>query len=188
MGFKTFLALATLGLAAAESSVVLLFMAGFGFNPEDPPQSFTGSIVAVTVVDAGDCAYLTGLLYTAGPTLVKYAMETPHNQYGTVPCLVGDIAPESVVCAIARVTITGGATKTPTGSSATKTDESSQATNSGDSISQTANKETSTSYGGSASQMASGSASASTGGIPGITAVPGIVLGSAAAAFMAAAW
>lgn len=42
MGFNTFLTLATLGLAAAESSVVSLFM--FDVNPENP-QTLVGSIM-----------------------------------------------------------------------------------------------------------------------------------------------
>jgi hypothetical protein len=47
MGFKTFLTLATLGLAAAtESSVVSLFLIG-----NENPQPLVGSIVAVVRFD-----------------------------------------------------------------------------------------------------------------------------------------
>ncbi|KAJ5966488.1 hypothetical protein N7481_013202 [Penicillium waksmanii] len=199
MGFRTFLTLATLGLAAAESSVVSLFLIG-----NENPQPLVGSIVAVDddtttysincakTVDTDHCAFRAGLLYTAGPSSIEYALITPYDRRFTLICSMGgttsavctDMMPTTGTAVAAYtttlgkeylssegVTINAGATRAATGSSATKTDDSSKATNSGDSTSQTA----------------SGSASTSTGGIPRITAVPGIALGGAAAALMVAA-
>ncbi|KAJ5397774.1 hypothetical protein N7509_005887 [Penicillium cosmopolitanum] len=201
MGFKFFLTLATLGLAAAaESSVVSLFLIG-----NENPQPLEGSIVAVDedtttysincakTVDIDHCAFRAGLLYTAGPTSIEYALNTSYGRRDTVICSMGTI---STVCtgmmpttgtAVAAytttlgkgylssegVTITAGATRAATDSSATKTtsSDSSKAANSGDSTSQTAR----------------GSASTSTGGMPRITAGPRIALGGAAAALVAAA-
>lgn len=48
MGFKTFFTLATLGLAAAETSVVSLFI--FGADS----QSLVGSVVAAVHMDQDD--------------------------------------------------------------------------------------------------------------------------------------
>ncbi|CAI7619618.1 unnamed protein product [Penicillium pancosmium] len=199
MGFKTFLTLATLGLAAvSESSVVSLFLIG-----NENPQPLVGSIIAVDddtttysincakTVDIDHCAFRAGLLYTAGPTSIEYALNTPYDRRDTVICSMGTI---STICTVMMpttgtavaaytttlgkgylssegVTITAGVTRAATGSSATKTDDSSKATNSGD----------------TASQTVSGSASTSTGGMPRITAGPGIALGGAAAALVAAA-
>ncbi|KAJ5580980.1 hypothetical protein N7450_007281 [Penicillium hetheringtonii] len=151
----TLLVLITFALAVADTSVISLFL----IDLNGTPQSLVGSIMAeenntttysincAKTVDASDCAYFPGLLYTAGPTTVEYALNPPYDQFGTPICSVdgttsaictivvsvtGDITPYHETRALnkdmiisTRVTITAGPTRSGTGASV-KTVESSQ--------------------------------------------------------------
>ncbi|KAJ6108681.1 GPI anchored protein [Penicillium sp. IBT 18751x] len=191
MGFKTFFTLATLGLAAAESSVVSLFIFGadsqslFGSVVASNAKTTTYSINCAPGTDTEDCGYLPGLLYTAAPTSVEYALKPPYNREGTIMCSMGgttsarctDLFPtsghfsqptvyttlgqEDVSAGMIPVTITAGPSTTATQASAA------------------------TQTGSSADAASTESSSTSTGGLPRMTANSGIVMGGAAVAMMA---
>ncbi|KAJ5369679.1 uncharacterized protein N7496_005771 [Penicillium cataractarum] len=207
MGFKTLLNLATLGLVAAETSVVSLFI--FHANP----QSLVGSAVATNAgtttysincgpdVESQECPLLPGLLYTAGPKTVEWSLKYPYDSYGRVVCSMGgtttavctDVMPstgslsqpsETTTLAgdqiyLNPVTITAGPSASATdASTAMKT-----TSNSGS----TGNTASAPQQSGSSASSSGDATKTSTGGLPQVTANSKVVLGGAAVALMAAA-
>ncbi|CAL5873066.1 uncharacterized protein PFLUO_LOCUS7335 [Penicillium psychrofluorescens] len=95
MNWQTLLTFTTLGLAAAESSVVSLFI----FDAD--PQSLVGSVVASNSdtttysincapgENANKCGFAPGFTYIEAPTTVNWELAPPHNTYGHVGCSMG---------------------------------------------------------------------------------------------------
>ncbi|KAJ5666380.1 calcium-translocating P-type ATPase PMCA-type [Penicillium maclennaniae] len=182
MGFKTFITLATLGLAAAESSVVSLFIFGadsqslFGSVVASNAKTTTYSINCAPGADTEDCGYLPGLLYTAAPTSVAEGTIIcsmggttsarctdlfPTSGHFSQPAAYTTLGQEDISAGMIPVTITAGPSTTATRASAA------------------------TQTGSSADAASTGSSSTSTGGLPRMTANPSIVMSGAAAALMA---
>ncbi|GLI81580.1 hypothetical protein PoHVEF18_009965 [Penicillium ochrochloron] len=206
MGFKTLLTLTTLGLATAQNSVVSLFI----FDAD--PQSLVGSVVAATAgtttygincapgVDSQDCGFLPGLLYTAGPKTVEWALKYPYDSAGRIVCSMGGTT--TAVCT--DVMPSTGARSQPSETTTLASDEislnpvtitagpSASATEASTAAKTTMTNSNNTGNTASASQASSSSSSGattrtSTGGLPRMTANSKVVLGGVAVALMAAA-
>ncbi|KAJ5532969.1 hypothetical protein N7513_000684 [Penicillium frequentans] len=213
MSLKTCsLLLATVGLAAAQSSVVSLFI------PFADPQPLVASIMGESAgtttysincpagTDGSDCGMGPGLYMTAGPTTMRYSMSEPAEDfYDSILCSLGgtttaactEIAsgtganfPGTETGTFAKtditmlaVTVTAG----PTATSASTTTDAKH-TSSADKTGTTEAAGT-TGSGSSTSGAASTSqtSATSTGGLSRVTGNPGIALGGAAIALVAAA-
>ncbi|KAJ5611335.1 hypothetical protein N7510_008054 [Penicillium lagena] len=204
MNLQSLLTFTTLGLAAAESSVVSLFI----FDAD--PQSLVGSVVAshsdtttysihcASGVSPENCGFAPGFTYIAAPTTVDWELTPPYDVYGHVGCSVGGTT--TAVCTVTMPHQVIGSSRTEftqvttlskneitlmpvtitAGPSATATGASTTAT--GASTTATGASTTGTSQ----ASGASSSTSTSTGGLPQITANRGAILGGAAAALVAA--
>ncbi|KAJ6017273.1 GPI anchored protein [Penicillium sp. IBT 35674x] len=213
MSLKTCsLLLATVGLAAAQSSVVSLFI------PFADPQPLVASVMGESAgtttysincpagTDSSDCGMGPGLYMTAGPTTMRYSMSEPAEDfYDSILCSLGGTTtaactemasgtganfPGTETGTFAKtditmlaVTVTAG----PTATSASTTTDSKH-TSSTDKTGTTEAAGT-TGSGSSTSGAASTSqaSATSTGGLSRVTGHPGVALGGAAIALVAAA-
>ncbi|CAI7584243.1 unnamed protein product [Penicillium glandicola] len=199
MVFRKLLILATVGLAIAETSVVSLYI--FDALPKqalvasvmaENAETTTYSINCPTGFDVNHCPYAPGLLFTARPTTIEWALKYPYDSEGTMFCSVGGTT--AAVCTYVMpttgsnsmaaqtttmkkdeinfipVTITAGPAATATGSLVTAT--GALTTASGSTGSQTVD---------------AAASSTSTGGLPRMTADGRVILGGAVAAVMAVA-
>ncbi|KAJ5777646.1 hypothetical protein N7520_000892 [Penicillium odoratum] len=203
--------LATVGLVAAQTSVVSMFI------PFADPQSLAASIVGQSAgtttysincppgTDSSDCGMGPGLWLTAGPTTTKYSMSSPEEAfYDSVVCSVGGTTTAACTEVLSGtganwvgtdtetyaqseitflpVTVTAGpATVTSVSTTASSTDSSQT------SAGQTASSgNTASSTSGTSSTIKT--SAVSTGGLSRVTGNPSIALGGAAVAFVAAAW
>ncbi|KAJ5090580.1 hypothetical protein N7532_009264 [Penicillium argentinense] len=210
MGLTKLLTLTTLGLVAAETSVVSLFLFdAYEAEGGADAHSLAGSVVAVDAgtttysincgpgVDSNECPFLPGLWYTQGPTSIEYALQSPYDRYGTVACSLGgstsavctDVLPttgsnsmQPQTTSIGKDMIASERVTITAGATATATGASATKT---DESSSTADSSTADSS--SATSQGTGASSTSTGGLPQITASPGLALGGVAAALAAAA-
>ncbi|KAJ5908753.1 hypothetical protein N7495_001435 [Penicillium taxi] len=214
MILKTLAILATLGLATAQTSVVSLFI--YDIDPQPLVASIiaegsgttTFSINCPPGTDGSDCGMGPGLYYTLGPSTIEMSMSEPQEGFwdhigctssGTT-AICTEIAsgtganfPGTSTTAIPKgeatlfpVTVTAG--PSAGASLSTTADRTTQTPSSTDSsertTSQTSDKSSTQTSGKSSASATSGT---STGGLPQITGNPGLALGSAAIALMAAA-
>ncbi|KAJ5949347.1 hypothetical protein N7454_000931 [Penicillium verhagenii] len=208
--------LATVGLVAAQTSVVSMFI------PFADPQPLAASIVGESAgtttysincppgTDSDDCGMGPGLWMTAGPTTTRYSLTEPDEDfYDNMDCSVGGTT--TAVCTevvsgtgandpgtdtstyaptditLLPVTITAGPVTTTAASTAT---ESTGSTGSSDSANTSSSDKTGKSGSTASSTSAAASTSAasgtSTGGLSRVTGNPVVALGGAAAALVAA--
>ncbi|KAJ5647649.1 hypothetical protein N7490_004021 [Penicillium lividum] len=207
MSLKTCcLVLATVGLAAAQTSVVSLFI------PFADPQPLAASIIGESAgtttysincppgTDSSDCGMGPGLYMTAGPTTMRYSMSEPDEDfYESILCSLGgtttaectevasgtganfpgtetDTFVKTDITMLA-VTVTAG----PTTATSTSTTADLKHTSSNDKTGTTGSA-SSTSEAASTSQASA----TSTGGLSRVTGNPGVALGGAAIALVAA--
>ncbi|KAJ5659903.1 hypothetical protein N7507_006354 [Penicillium longicatenatum] len=212
MSLKTCsLVLATVGLVAAQTSVVSLFI------PFADPQPLAASILGESAstttysincppgTDGSDCGMGPGLYMTVGPKNVQYSMSEPDEDfYDSISCSMGGTT--TAVCvevasgsganfpgtetgtfaqseiSYLAVTVTAGpATET---SVSTTTDSAHTSSADKTASSGTTGSASSTSGAASTSQ----SSATSSGGLSRVTGNPVVALGGAAAAMVAAAW
>ncbi|KAJ5668714.1 hypothetical protein N7462_009784 [Penicillium macrosclerotiorum] len=209
MALKTFLTLATLGLVAAESSVVSLFL----FDAD--PQDLVGSVMAASAgtttysincaadVEPEDCGFLPGMYYTAGPTTNQYnhdicdvlILHDIINRYGRIICSMGgtttavctNVMPTTLSYSQPSETTTLSADEISlmpvtitAGPTASGTATSTTSTGSSTGTGSSASESTETSSSQSASKT-------STGGLPQMTANRGLIAGGAVAVLAAVA-
>ncbi|KAJ5935045.1 hypothetical protein N7466_004592 [Penicillium verhagenii] len=205
--------LATVGLVAAQTSVVSMFI------PFADPQPLAASIVGKSAgtttysincppgTDSDDCGMGPGLWMTAGPTTTRYSLTEPDvDFYDNMDCSVGgtttavctevvsgtganDPGTDSTTYAptditLLPVTITAGPATTSAASTATESTGSSDSANT--SSSDKTGKTGSTASSTSAAASTSASSGTSTGGLSRVTGNPVVALGGAAAALVAA--
>ncbi|KAJ5811291.1 hypothetical protein N7474_007592 [Penicillium riverlandense] len=183
MNLQTLLTFTTLGLAAAESSVVSLFI----FDAD--PQALVGSVVAsksdtttysincASGESPENCGFAAGFMYTAAPTTVDWMLAPPYDIDGHVGCSMGGTTAAVCTLTMPHQVIGSSRTELTQVTTLSKNDITFMP------VTITAGPLATTT---SQASGASSSASTSTGGLPQITANPGAILGGAAAALVAA--
>ncbi|KAJ6039414.1 hypothetical protein N7499_004376 [Penicillium canescens] len=184
MGLRTVFKLGILGLAAAESSVVSLYLW------DADPQPLAASVVAATAskttyrincassVESKECELGPGFMYTASPSTVEWMIGAPYNIGPDVCSMKGTL---TAVCTVAVPTETSARTLTSTLHKTAVTVTAGPSVTMAQASATDAGAEGSTTFHTSDVLSDASTAPVSTGGLPQITARAGLALGAAVA-------